>query len=257
VSYSARQRVESRTEQLIDLVQDGATLEEAGSAFGITRERVRQILKREGIDVRALPGRSSAKAQRRLDRVRERGPVIDAMWQQGMSYPQIARALGLSQRALKQVVHERVTYEQRLARAARKHSERSRMLDEWALEAIRDAARILGRTPSCRAYARLRTARLIDGPAPSLITSRLGWSAACELAGLAPNPCARPRFGTRLYSEQDLRAALARVTKTVAHPPSVKEYDAYRRDGEPTAITIRHRYGGSWLRARSQLLSQR
>jgi hypothetical protein len=257
VSHRGRNPPGSRTRQLIDLVKGGATLEEAGSGFGITRQRVRQILKDEGVDVRALPGRSAAVAQRRLARVRERGPVIDAMWQQGMSCPQIARSLGLSERAVKQVVHERVSYEQRLARAAQKHSERSRMPDEWVIEALRDAARILGRTPSCRAYARLRSGGLIDGPAPSSITSRLGWSAACELAGLTPNPCARPRFGTRVYSERDLRIALTRVTETVAHPPSVKEYEGYRRLGEPTAMTIRHRYGGSWLRARSQLLSQR
>lgn len=202
-----------------------------------------------------MPGRKEAKARRRLERVRQRGPVLEAMWRKGSSYREIARALGFGERQVKQVIHERVSREDRLARAAQHHSDHRRMPDEWALQALRDAAEILGGTPSCRAYDRLRARGLVDGPASSLIAARFGWAAACTRAGLRPNPAAtRSGTGTRVYSEEDLRAALARVMHLLDHPPSVAEYDAHRHKDEPTAVTVRLRYGGSWLRARAELL---
>ena len=227
---------------------------EAGSRFGISRERVRQVLAREGIRAAALPGRKEARARRRLQRVRENAKAIEAMWREGMAHEEIARELGLSPGAVKDLIHEVVSREERLARGARKNSDRQQSPEEWALRALRDAARILDRTPSSRAYDRLRTKGLIDGPARSTITTRFGWAAACKLAGLTPNPRSpSPRSGARTYSEEDLRTAMTRITEQIGHPPSLTEYDELRDDGEATAVTIRHRYGG-WLRARAQLL---
>jgi DNA-binding CsgD family transcriptional regulator len=236
------------------LVKAGASLGEAGSRFGISRERVRQVLEREGIRAAALPGRKEARARRRLHRVRENAKAIEAMWREGMTHEEIARELGLSPGGVKELIHEVISREERLARGARKNSDRQQSPEEWALRALQDAARILERTPSSRAYDRLRTKGLIDGPARSTITTRFGWAAACKLAGLTPNPRSpSPRSGARTYSEEDLRTAMARITDQIGHPPSLTEYDALREDGEATAVTIRHRYGG-WLRARGQLL---
>jgi len=245
---------QARDEHLVAFVKEGATLGEAGSRFGISRERVRQILKREGIKVGELPARKQARARRRLGRLRESAPAVEAMWRKGMTYEEIARELGLSLRPVKELIYERVSREERLARGAQKNSDRSRSPEEWALQALRDAARILGRTPSSHTYDELRAKGLIDGPGSTTITTRFGWAAACELAGLTPNPRSpSPRFGSRIYSEDDLRAAMRRITQLVGHSPSLTEYDAQRQAGEPTAAAIRQRYG-SWLFARSELL---
>ncbi len=244
----------TRDEHLVAFVKEGATLDEAGSRFGISRERVRQILKREGIKVGELPGRKEARARRRLDRLSERAPAIEAMWREGMTYEEIARELDLSLRPVKELIYERVSREERLARGAQKNSDQNRSPEEWALQALRDAARILGRTPSSHTYDELRAKGLIEGPGSTTITTRFGWAAACELAGLTPNPRSpSPRFGSRIYSEDDLRLAMRRITELAGHPPSLTEYDAHRKAGEPTAAAIRQRYG-SWLFARSELL---
>lgn len=55
-----------RTRHLIALVEGGATLQDAGHRYGITRERVRQILKLEGISAGALPNRGESTSARRL-----------------------------------------------------------------------------------------------------------------------------------------------------------------------------------------------
>ena len=171
-----------------------------------------------------------------------------------MTYEEIAQELGLSLRPVKELIYERVSREERLARGAQKNSDQNRSPEEWALQALRNAARILGRTPSSHTYDELRAKGLIDGPGSTTITTRFGWAAACELAGLTPNPRSpSPRFGSRTYSEGDLRAAMRRVTDAVGHRPSLTEYDAHRQAGEPTAAAIRQRYG-SWLFARSELL---
>ena len=245
---------QTRDKHLVALVKAGASLGEAGSHFGISRERVRQVLEREGIRAGSLPGRKEARARRRLHRVRENTKAIEAMWREGMTHEEIARELSLSPGGVKELIHEVISREERLARGARKNSHRQQSPEDWALRALRDAAQILERTPSSRAYDRLRTKGLIDGPARSTITTRFGWAAACKLAGLTPNPRSpSPRSGARTYSEEDLRNAMARITDKIGHPPSLTEYDSLRESGEATAVTIRHRYGG-WLRARAELL---
>jgi hypothetical protein len=245
---------QTRDQHLVALVKAGASLGEAGSQFGISRERVRQVLEREGIRAGALPGRKEARARRRLHRVRENAKAIEAMWREGMTHEEIARELALSPSGVRELIHEVISREERLARGARKNSDRQQSPEDWALRALRDAAQILERTPSSRAYDRLRTKGLIDGPARSTITTRFGWAAACKLAGLTPNPRSpSPRSGARTYSEDNLRNAMARITDKIGHPPSLTEYDALREEGEATAVTIRHRYGG-WLRARAELL---
>jgi len=244
----------TRDEHLVALVKEGATLDQAGSHFGISRERVRQILQREGIKVGELPGRMEARRRLRRQRLGESAPAIETMWREGMTYEEIARELGVSPRPVKELIYERVSREERLARRAQKNSDQKRSPEEWALQALRDAARILGRTPSSHTYDELQAKGPIDGPRSTTITTRFGWAAACELSGITPNPRSpSPRFGSRTYSEGDLRAAMRRITQLVGHCPSLTEYDAHRQAGEPTAAAIRQRYG-SWLFARSQLL---
>lgn len=45
------------------LYQDGATLEEVGADYGITRERVRQLFKKAGLQTRG-PGKPGSKLRR-------------------------------------------------------------------------------------------------------------------------------------------------------------------------------------------------
>ena len=243
-----------RTKHLVALVKDGATLAEAGRVYGIRRERVRQILKQEGISVTALPDRNARRRGRRQAIRRGLWPTIEAMWDEGMTHDQIAAALDTPRKTVRELVCEFIPREERIARTAEKLRDR-RSPDESTLQALRDAARMLGRTPGQTAYDRLRREQLVDGPSASAIASRWGWALACQLAGLTPNP-RRPRTGLPTYSEDDYRSALRRVANIVGQPPTQAQYRALNRDGEPSPHAIKRRYGG-WVAARREVLPRR
>ena len=247
------QSLSARTERLIQLVEEGATLAEAGRVYGIGRERVRQILEREGISTPELPDREERRRARRSAAHRHHAPAMEAMWRSGMSCEEIGSALALPSDTVRSLIWERVSPEERRRQAAAKLAER-RAPDEWFLQAIRNAARVLGRTPGVPAYDRLRAQGLVEGPSGRAITRRWGWARACELAGLTPNR-RRPRLGRPTYSDDDYRTTLRRVAHAVGKPPTLDEYGAHRSDGEPSASAFRLRYGG-WLRAREELLER-
>jgi hypothetical protein len=75
-----RDAMDARTEHLIALVKDGATLKDAGRVYGISAERVRQLLKEGGMSARDLPGRAEKPRTAGAGRARLLAPVIEAMW---------------------------------------------------------------------------------------------------------------------------------------------------------------------------------
>lgn len=58
--------MDARAQHLIALVKDGATLKEAARVYGISGERVRQILKEEGMTAKELPGRGRRRRENRI-----------------------------------------------------------------------------------------------------------------------------------------------------------------------------------------------
>jgi hypothetical protein len=246
-----RSAQETRTQHLIRLVEDGATLAEAGREHGLGAERVRQILRGEGISLAQMPDRLERRRARRLAAHRHFGTRMEAMWRSGMEYAQIAETLELPCETVRRLIIERVPRTERLARAAAKHKAR-RAPDERLLHALRSAAHVLGRTPSMAAYDRLRAQGVLAGPSGRAIERRWGWAHACLLAGLTPNR-RQSQIGRATYSDDDYRAALRRIAKAIGKPPTLDEYKVRRWDGEPSTHAFRLRYGG-WLAARAALL---
>ena len=67
----------------------------------------------EGIDAKALPGRSRPG---RLERPNELAPVIEAMWRGGMRYHEIASVFGGASEEVQKLICERVPPDERRAR---------------------------------------------------------------------------------------------------------------------------------------------
>ncbi len=245
--------LDPRAAHLIYLVRDGATLAEAGQAYGIGRERVRQILRAEGIEVSSLPDRREQRRSRRIANRRALAPAIEALWRQGLPNPEISKELGVPVKAVRQLIGERVPAEERARRGAELRRG-ARMPDESMIKALQEAARALGRTPGRAAYDGLRARGAMDGPSGDTIAYRWGgWAIACEAAGLTPN--ARPRhLGHATYSDDDYRAAVRRVSEFLGHPPTQAEYRAARLPGEPSVHAVNLRFGG-WLNARREVLA--
>lgn len=109
--------------------------------------------------------------------------------------------------------------------------------DSELLDMMRKAARELGRTPGYKSF------RDRGWPGQTVIQRFGTWSEACVRAGLTPNP--RVGGGERRYDDAAVLAAYARITEAVGKQPSLREWDRWVADGEPSSVAMRKRYG-SW-----------
>lgn len=198
--------MDARTEHLIALVQDGAKLEDAARPYGISGERVRQILKEGGLTARDLPGRAQKPRTPRPDLERELAPVIEAMWREGMFVHEIARVFDVPCEAVYRLICERLSASDRHTLTAGRLSDK-RSPAERLSQAMRKAALVLSEAPGIDPAHRRRAQALVDG-----------WLAAhVQLAAPAapPSKPAEPSAVARPNAEQ-LRADLERFKGVLA-----------------------------------------
>jgi lambda repressor-like predicted transcriptional regulator len=276
----------ARDLEIAKLRARGETLQAIASRFGLSRERVRQVLASQrgagSVDAATVATARRARAERLL--ARRRGAVLVG-WRRGASVAEIAREVGLSTRAVRSVLARHADdadeATRRVALNRRSRAGAPRYSDAELIAAVAHAAALLGEAPTAAEYARLaRKARL---PSLSLIQSRIGWSPALVAArlesaasgprgaaaisrgtarrdGLAASqrgaPSPRPRH--RRWSEEACWEAVVRVAKHVGHAPSIREYArASRGDpGLPSAATVSQRLGG-WGAVRVRLAGRR
>lgn len=152
----------ARTQHLIAMVKDGATLEDAGRVYAISRERVRQILREEGISANEIPGRAQQRRgtrsvpSRRLtppviepamsELPQGLAPVVEAMWRDGVLYHEIANVFGISCEAVHRLIRERVPTAERSAQTAARLKD-GRSSDKRLRDGMRKAASLLGDAP--------------------------------------------------------------------------------------------------------------
>ena len=154
--------MDARTEHLIALVRDGAKLEDAARAYGLSGERVRQILREGGMTARDLPGRAERGRSRRFAPACELAPVIEAMWREGMLCHEIAMVFDVSGEAVYRLIYERVPAPDRAAQAE-KRAEEERSDRERLLQGVRRAATALAETRGIDPAHRLRAQARVEG----------------------------------------------------------------------------------------------
>lgn len=154
--------MDARTEHLVALVKDGARLVDAGRVYGISAERVRQLLKEAGMTARDLPGRAEKPRRRRFALARELAPIIEAMWREGMHCHEIAEVFDVSCEAVHRLVCERVPPRERAAHTAARRED-GRSTDARLLQGVRKAASVLADSNGIGTEERRRTQAVIDG----------------------------------------------------------------------------------------------
>jgi transposase len=172
--------IDARTEHLIALVRDGARLEDAARPYGLSAERVRQILREGGVTARDLPGRAERGRDRRFAPACELAPVIEAMWREGMLCHEIAMLFDVSGEAVHRLICERVPARDRVAQAARR-VEDERSQEERLLQGVRKAAIALTETRGIDPAHRRRAQARVEG-----------WLAAHSQLSPAPVPTPPP-----------------------------------------------------------------
>jgi AraC-like DNA-binding protein len=276
----------ARDLEIAKLRAQGETLQAIASRFGLSRERVRQVLASQrnaaSMDAAAVAAVRRTRAEQLA--ARRRGAVL-VRWRRGASVAEIAREVGLSTRAARSLLARHADdadeATRRLALNRRSRAGVPRYSDAELVAAVARAGALLGAAPTAAEYALLaREARL---PSLSLIQSRIGWSRALAATGLESAPRgprvaatilqgAAPRAGPtdprgaapapgcrrRRWSEEACWEAVMRVAERVGHTPSIREYArASRGDpGLPSAATVSQRLGG-WGAVHMRLATRR
>lgn len=238
-----------RVLDMVELYDTGATLEEVGNAFGVTRERIRQLFLAHDVPVRSI-GETHALRREQLadDRRNEIYELVDS----GLAPNQIAARLKVSRQLVRDVIADDPN-RSRLAAFRRnaKIRSRPRYSDEEIIECLRTANVELGgilTTADYTDYARTR--KLPDGrPWPLSQTPGLrfgSWREALLKAGLEANPPSAVA-GQRLFTREHCVDAILEVERELGHPPTAAEYEraaVASRGFLPSLATVRNRCGG-------------
>jgi AraC-like DNA-binding protein len=245
-----------RVRQMQALRQHGWNLDEIALRFGVSRERVRQILRAHGgpppqdiADARRR--RAEAQAEQRIDE-------LLALWRAGEQPRSAADKLGLQAAACRSTIDRFATDVDRAARKASMAGARRIQLysDRDIIVALTSVSVRVGRVPSAKEYA--AHARALNYPSLPTVLNRMGgWTHALSAAGMQPLS-APARRRKRRWTEESCWAALRSVADELGEIPTVLSYERHAagRPELPSAATLRNRLG-RWSSITTQLAAQR
>lgn len=239
--------MDRRAQSMYAAYLDGATLEEVGQQFGLTRERIRQIFVKAGLPTRSIRQAFGIKRKAELKRAQE----IVRLFKEVGDELQVSTTLGISVHTVREALSTHLP----TARVYRKHNRTGSHLkysDDDLLVVLRLASIELGGVITTHSYSRLaQNRRLPNGlPWPTHQThlKRFGsWRAALAKAGLASNPPS-PIAGQLLFGVEHCIDALREAARFLARVPTVDAYEDFARGlkgAVPSSATIRNRCG-SW-----------
>jgi transposase len=246
----------ARMQQMRALRERGFSLDEIALRFGVSRERVRQILRAHGEPDPEVV--ADARKRRAGQLAEERVDELLALWRTGAEPSSAATSLGLQASACRSTIARFATEVDKAARRASLSGARGvpTYSERDIIVALRAVAAGLGRVPSAKEYALL--ARGLDLPSLPTVLNRMGgWTRAVEAAGmtsLAPRGTTRPRR----WTESACWAALRRVVEELGEIPTVVSYEAHAagRHDLPSSATLRNRLG-RWSTISAQLAAER
>jgi len=247
--------VPQTVQRMIQSRWNGSTLQEIGDDHGLTRERVRQLLKKWGgpssneVRQRRKVIEGAAAAQRSEEVAAEirsllkDGPMtaIAASEATGIPVADVTRSWPAD------LAHMRLRAPGRT---------RTRWSTQEILEAIREAA-LYAHPLTSSEYTELVRIGQVIGPSLPLIEHRFRtWRAACAAADVVAGVSPRRSYESRWTDDELLQVLRAYLLDPEA-PNSAGKYDEWKRahvpDG-PSMMTLRVRFG-SWERAKTLALT--
>ena len=239
--------IDNRNREMVDLRTSGKSLGEIGEKFGVTRERVRQILLKSDApsfqEVKAL--RESIKADK-LEEIRslalERASKLPHK-----TVEEIAQELNVSPIELKRVLtpQESNLFARQLRTGSQKWS------DQQIVDVLREAA-TLEFPLTVKAYSNLLEDGFLKGPSAARISQRFrSWQNACDLAEVEAGTRSRPRDQSR-WTDNDLYAAVILYLRLPQSTGAARDYDSWASDQDdvPSMGTLRNRLG-EWNQIRN------
>jgi len=244
-----------RISQIRALRERGFSLDEIALRFGVSRERVRQILRAHGAPDPEIV--AEARRQRTAQLAEARVDELLALWREGAQAGSAASALGLQAAACRSTIARFATDVDKAARRASMSGTRGAQTysERDIIVALRAVAAALGRVPSAKEYAML--ARGLELPSLPTVLNRMdGWSRAVRAAGMTP--FAAPTTRRRRWTDSACWSALRRVVDELGEIPTVLSYErcAAGRHDLPSSATLRNRLG-RWSSITAQLAAER
>lgn len=222
------------------------TLEEVGELEGITREGVRNRLKRLGIKPRSLSETNRLREDRETALQAE---AIQQAFLRTRSLEQTAEQVGLQLSWVQRFVRDQVPDSDVLVRAPRNVAKK--YTEEDLFESLREAASLSPGNLAAGAYDAFVRAHgtLADGrprPGKQAMALRYGsWRAALEAAGLPANAHSGPQ---KEFDEVDAVGAVVECWRAVGRPPTGDAYDEWQQKHvgrRPSKVTVR-KLAGPW-----------
>ena len=175
-----------RDHLIVELRKQGLTLDAIGLKVGLTRERVRQVLRRDALGLSLEVFKQEREALRVNDEITEQRRVfgvINENWPtySRLTFSDLAKELNIAESKLRQCI-SRIQY---VYLKANQESPHARIwTDEQCIQSLRDAATFEFPLTVLK-YRRLIESGTVKGPTVALFWHRFGsWVNACELAGV-------------------------------------------------------------------------
>jgi hypothetical protein len=248
---------EQRLQRIIDLRREGWMLEQIGLKVGLTRERVRQLIKDAGYDSKELAreGREAKRSEEEnlfQEMLRENEQEIRELIEDGRGVRDIAATLDVPVKVLDQFIRALPDYDDlRWILGNLKKTGTRNYTDTELIECLRTAARELGGVLAAYTYTDFARGRSFeDGrpwPTHQTMALRFGtWRDAVVAAGLPANERS-PIYGRHVFTDEHCIDAILEVERALGKVPTNLEYEAYAREQNgaiPSGATVRHRLGG-------------
>ena len=248
-----------RVGEMYDLYEGGLTLREVGEDYGLSRERVRQLFARAGLQTRSNVETAQLKREADRDRADE---IVEAFRRTG-DVGVVAGELEIGKPTILEVLRAELPPRERVAVSSKPGPApatvsawaKRRYSDEELIAFLREAGAALGGTLSGKAYDEFaHSRRTSDGrawPTKQIAAKHFGsWRGAVQAAGLDTHPSSGVGLRERFSREQCVEAVRV-VCERLERPPSRSEYERCAREsaGELPSVTTVHTRCGGWSEA--------
>lgn len=245
--------ISSRDSRIIVLRKAGKTLEEIGEEVALTRERVRQILKKiaPDLDFEEIRNKTQLLEKNKIhQQFHQIYQLICDQWDefQYLKFAEIAQVINVPEWRIRKSLSD-IQYVYLQANEERKVAQT--WTDEQCLESLRIAATYSFPLTVLK-YRKLLEVGEISGPTPALMWQRFGsWVIACELAGVEYGEAMREY--NRTWNDVELVKFVRRFMYAREDGKwAIEKYEDWRRLPEiegPSAALMRLRLG-TWSEIR-------